>query len=171
MAFSYPQDTEEFQKERKSYQTLFSNFDMNQWAPNGSDNTDHGMDYGFEYIEDMKYKGYRILSQIKSTESLHKQNNLCIFDLKVATAAYAINCSQPFVLFLVDLVTDITYYICLQDFFINNPDKIQAVENNGSTVRIKIPDDKILTRTNEELKEIAKRQFSFSETNGLMLVR
>ena len=48
MAFSYPQDTEEFQKERRSYQTLFYKFDMTEWAPNGSDNTDHGMDYGFE---------------------------------------------------------------------------------------------------------------------------
>lgn len=50
MAFFYPQDTEEFKKERKSYQLLFYRLNAEVWAPNGSDNTDHGMDYGFEYI-------------------------------------------------------------------------------------------------------------------------
>jgi len=171
MAFSYPQDTEEFQKERRSYQTLFYKFDMAEWAPNGSDNTDHGMDYGFEYIENKEYRGYRVLSQIKSTEHLKKQDNLCIFDLPVTTAAYAISCAQPFLLFLVDLASDNTYYVCLQEYFINNPDKLTAVDKNETTVRIKIPDDKVVSRTNGELKEIAKRKYSFSEEKGLVLVQ
>ena len=80
MPFSYPQDTENFQKERKSYQSLFYKLNAEVWAPNGSDNTDHGMDYGFEYIEERQYKGYRIYSQIKSTEHLQIQGDHIVFD-------------------------------------------------------------------------------------------
>ena len=129
MAFSYPQDTEEFKKERKSYQLLFYRLNADVWAPNGSDNTDHGMDYGFEYIENGNYKGYRILSQIKSTEHIIKSKKSVSFDLKVITAAYAISSAQPFVLFVVDLIADVIYYICLQDFFIDNPASLKAVGN------------------------------------------
>ncbi len=166
MAFSYPQDTEEFKKERKSYQLLFYRLNAEVWAPNGSDHTDHGMDYGFEYIEDGRYKGFRIYSQIKSTEHINKSEKCVSFDLKVKTAAYAISSAQPFVLFIVDLVRDVAYYICLQDFFIDNPTSLESVSNNKSTVRIKIPLTQTVTRDTTGLQEIAKAQYSF--INGLI---
>lgn len=105
MAFVYPQDTDEFKKERRSYQLLFYKLNADVWAPNGSDNTDYGMDYGFEYIEDQEYKGYRILSQIKSTEHINKNETCVRFDLSIKTAAYAASPSQPFILFVVDFRT------------------------------------------------------------------
>lgn len=55
MAFKYPLDTEELQKERMPYQSLLYKFDMREWVPNGSDHTDHGMDYEFEYMEGNEY--------------------------------------------------------------------------------------------------------------------
>ena len=166
MAFSYPQDTEEFKKERKSYQLLFYRLNAEVWAPNGSDNTDHGMDYGFEYIEDGQYKAYRIYSQIKSTEHINKSEEYVSFDLKVKTAAYAISSAQPFVLFIVDLIDDAAYYTCLQDFFINNPSSLEAVNINKSTVRIKVPLNQMVTRDTIGLQEVAKSQYSF--TNGTL---
>ncbi len=163
MPFSYPQDTENFQKERRSYQLLFYRLNANVWAPNGSDNTDHGMDYGFEFIEDSLFKGYRILSQIKSTEHIKKNEKYIAFDLKVITAVYAISSSQPFVLFVVDLIADVAYFICLQDFFIENQDSFEAMQKNKSTVRIKIPIDQVVTRETTKLQDIAKSQYSFSD--------
>jgi hypothetical protein len=133
------------------------------WAPNGSDHTDHGMDYGFEYIEDGQYKGFRIYSQIKSTEHINKSEKYVSFDLNVKTAAYAISSAQPFVLFIVDLVEDVAYYICLQDFFINNPASLKAVSNNKSTVRIKVPLTLTVTRETIGLQEVAKSQYSFTK--------
>ncbi len=162
MAFSYPQDTEEFKKERESYQLLFYRLNAKVWAPNGSDNTDHGMDYGFEYIEDGQYKGYRIYSQIKSTEHINKSEEYISYDLKVKTAAYAISSAQPFVLFIVDLIDDVAYYTCLQDFFINNPSSLEAVGKNKSTVRIKVPLFQTVTRNTTGLQEVAKSQYSFT---------
>ena len=161
MAFSYPQDTEEFKKERKSYQLLFYRLNAEVWAPNGSDNTDHGMDYGFEYIEHGKYKGFLIYSQIKSTEHINKSDQYVSFDLKVITATYAISSAQPFVLFVVDLIDDTAYYICLQDYFISNPSSLMALKNNKSTVRIKIPLTQVVTRETIGLQEIAKSQYSY----------
>lgn len=166
MPFSYPQDTENFQKERKSYQLLFYKLNVEVWAPNGSDNTDHGMDYGFEYIEDNQYKGYRIYSQIKSTEHLNVSQDIISYDLKVKTAAYAISSAQPFVLFVVDELNDEAYFVCLQDFFIDNPKSLADVENNSWTVRIKIPIDQVVTRETTKLQDIAKSQYSFS--NGVI---
>lgn len=163
MAFSYPQDTEEFQKERRSYQLLFYKLNVEVWAPNGSDNTDHGMDYGFEFIEDGQFKGYRIYSQIKSTEHINKTEKYVSFDLKVITATYAISSAQPFVLFVVDLIDNVAYYICLQDFFINNPNSFDSVHINKSTIRIKIPLEQVVSREATGLQEIAKTQYCFTE--------
>ncbi len=166
MAFSYPQDTIEFQKERKSYQELFYKLDATVWAPNGSDNTDHGMDYGFEFIEDGLFRGYRIYSQIKSTEHVIRQDDCIAFDLKVATASYAISSAQPFVLFVVDLVENDAYYIGLQDFFIENPESMDSLQNNKSTIRIKIPTENKVSREDIGLQQIAKAQYSFA--NGTL---
>ena len=161
MAYSYPQDTEEFKKERKSYQQLFYKLNVEVWAPNGSDNTDHGMDYGFEYIEDGQYKSYRIFSQIKSTQKINIANSVVRFDLPVKTATYAISSSAPFVLFVVDLNTETPYYICLQDYFINNSDSLKSIQNNKSTIRIKIPIKQTVTRDDVGLQNIAKSQYTF----------
>lgn len=171
MAFSYPQDTEQLRKERQSYQDIFAKLNMDVWAPNGSDKTDHGMDFGLEYIEDGEYRGYRVLSQIKSTEHLVVKEDQCLFDFPVKTAAYAISCSQPFLLIVVDLVTGNAYFICLQDFFIENPDLIVKVKNNKTAVRIKLPMGRTISRTDEDMKEIAKRQYTYSPENGLRRVR
>ena len=160
MPFSYPQDTDDFRKERKSYQILFYKLNTDVWSHNGPDSTDHGMDYGFEYIEDSQYKGFRILSQIKSTSHLMTQKDAVVFDLPVKTAAYAVSCAQPFVLFLVDLEDGTVYYQCLQDFFIENSDSFLALGKNKSTVRVKLPKSQIVTREIECLKDVAKSRYA-----------
>lgn len=162
MAFTYPQDTEEFQKERRSYQILFYMLNADVWAPNGSDKTDHGMDYGFEYIEDYKYRGYRILSQIKSTEHIDKSATHVRFDLSVKTASYAVASSQPFVLFVIDLKSESAYYACLQDYFMENAEAFTSLQKNKSTVRIKMPLNQVVTRMPSQLELIAKRQYCFA---------
>lgn len=162
MPFSYPQDTEEFQKERESYQSLFYKLNARDWAPLGSDKTDHGMDYGFEYIEDMEYRGYRIYSQIKSTRGISIKDGMVLFDLKVKTACYAVSCAQPFLLFVVDLERDVAYFQCLQDYFLENEQSFHALDVNKSTIRIKIPTSQYVTRDAAMLKHIAKRQYSLA---------
>lgn len=55
--------------------------------------------YEFEYIEDGEYRGYRMLTQVKSSEIdnviKYYDNHLSFSKLPVRTAAYAITCSNP----------------------------------------------------------------------------
>lgn len=171
MDLKYPLDTKEFKKERKSFQILFYKLNSDVWLSNGSDTFDHGVDYSFEYIEDGKYKGYRILSQIKSTEHIIDQVEHVAFDLNVKTATYSIGSSQPFILFLIDLNAETAYYICLQDVFISRKELYEKLKKNNSTIRIKIPKGNIVHREVIELQEIAKRQYTYSDVNGLTQVR
>ena len=159
MPFLYPKDTEELQKERESFRSLFNKLDVTVWAANGPDRTDHGMDYGFEFIENGEYKGYRIYSQVKATRHINKKEDAVIFDLKVQTASYAISSAQPFVLFVADLEDDIVYYQCLQDYFIDSDEALEALGKNKSTIRIKIPSTNTVTRKSVGLQAVAKCQY------------
>jgi len=163
MPFTYALDSPEAQKERISYQILFSSLNVEHWMWTGKDTFDHGVDYGFEYIEDGMYKGYRIISQVKSSTKLEVKDGLIPFDFPVNTAAAAINSAQPFVFFLVDLNTKVTYYLALQDYFIANKEKIDSVRDNKSTVRLFIPVNNVVCEEDAELREIAKSQYSFNE--------
>lgn len=89
----------------------------------------------------------------------------------MTTAVYAIHCSQPFVLFLVDLKDDDTYYVCLQEYFIKHPEMIDKVKKNKSMIRIKIPTNNVVSRDNTDLKRIAKEQFTFDEERGIRKIR
>lgn len=163
MPFTFGIDTPESKKERKSFQILFSKLDTEHWVCNSKDTFDHGVDYGFEFIENSEFKGYRIISQIKSSSKLIVKNGHIPFDFPVKTAAYAIGSAQPFVFFLVDLKTEIVYYILLQDYFIANENKMQDAKNNAYTVRVFVPTDNIVSYDDADLTEIAKSQYSFGE--------
>ncbi|MBQ8962004.1 MAG: DUF4365 domain-containing protein [Ruminococcus sp.] len=169
MARVFGQDTEENRKERKSYQVLFGLMNTDIWSFLGRDNHDHGVDYSFEYIENGEFRGYRILAQIKGSKVTKISNNEVVFDLPVKTANYAVGSSQPFILFFVNLLTECAYYLPLQDYFIANPDKMDALEKNTSTIRVFIP----LNNTIEdpELVAVAKSQYSFDEEHGLRKTR
>ena len=169
MARVFPKDTEEKLKERESFQIFFSLLDMKKWEYLGSDHNDHGVDYSFEYIEDGEYKGFRMLTQLKSSAKAKIQNDEIIFDFPAKTANYAISCPQPFVFFFVDLTSRQVYYLPLQDYFIANPDKMEALEKNKSSIRVFIPLNNRLD--DAELKEVAKSQYTFDEEHGLRKTR
>ena len=169
MARVYPKDTEEKLKERESFQIFFSLLDMKSWEYLGSDHNDHGVDYSFEYIEDGEYKGFRILSQLKSSTKIELRDNDIVFDFPVKTANYAIGCPQPFIFFLVDLTNRQAYYLPMQDYFIANKDKMEALEKNKKSIRVFVSlDNKI---EDEELKQVAKSQYTFDEEQGLRKTR
>ena len=163
MPLTYAIDSEEAKKERKSFQILFSKLDAEHWVWNSKDTFDHGVDYGFEYIENNEYKGYRIISQIKSSSKLVIKNGSIPFDFPVKTASYAIGSAQPYIFFLVDLNSETVYYLPLQDYFIANENKLLDTMTNTSTVRVFVPIDNIVSYEDADLIEVAKSQYSFNE--------
>ena len=90
----YPFDTEENKKERKAFRVLFSQMDSDVWSFVGKDIHDHGVDLVFEYIENLQYKGYRALCQVKGRSSYIVKSNSIVFDFPVKTANYAIRCKR-----------------------------------------------------------------------------
>lgn len=177
MALQYPKDNENKIKERKSFQILFSKFNTNFWEFNGRDLNDHGMDYEFEFIEDGEYRGYRILSQVKSSESdeiiKYYEDKLSYSKLPVKTATYAISCTSPFVLFVIDLRTKIAYYLPLQDYFIQNQDAFNKLSINKSTITVYIPLSNIIDPnvSDAALRQIAKSSYCFTFPDTLQKIR
>jgi len=159
MSRTYPKDTPEKSKERESFSIFFPMLDSDCWEQEGQDSNDHGVDHTFEYIEDGEYKGYRILAQVKGRTEPEIKDDYIVFDFPVKTANYAIGCSQPFVFIFVDLTNETAYYLPLQDYFIANPEKMEALEQNKSTVRVFVPLGN--TIESEELKNVAEAQYCF----------
>lgn len=177
MALQYPKDNDNKVKERKSFQILLPKFDANFWEFNGRDLNDHGMDYEFEFIENGEYRGYRILSQIKSSESdeviKYYEDKLSFSKLPVKTATYAISCVSPFVLFVIDLRTNNAYYLPLQDYFIQNQDALNKLSVNKNTLTVYIPLSNIIDTnvSDEALRQIAKSSYCFTPPNTLQKIR
>ena len=165
----YPKDTYEKQNERKSFQLFFPLLDAYCWEYIGSDHNDHGVDYTFEYIENKEYRGYRILAQLKGRTNPDVRNGKIVFDFPVKTANYAVGCAQPFLFFFINLSTREAYYLLLQDYFIANKDKMNALEKNKKTIRVFVPlNNKV---DDDELHKAAKSQYTFNDECGLRRMR
>lgn len=135
----YPEYTPERIKESKSYQVLLPKFNARRWAFGCSEWQDHGVDYSFEYVQDGFFHGFRLLGQVKGSSHLKFGNaDSFSYALPVKTANYAVECSQPFVLFVVDLISATAYYLPLQDYFIANRDKYEKLKVNTSTISVRI---------------------------------
>lgn len=165
----YPQDSEQKKKERRSFNLMIPLFDPDCWDFIGSDKNDHGVDYTYELIEEGKFKGYRVLIQVKSRTDPEIRDDKIIFDFPVKTANYAVGSAQPFFFILINLSTRNGYYICLQDYFIENKDAIKKLDRNTSSIRVFVP---LANHVDDDnFRKIAHRQYSYSETDGLRKVR
>lgn len=54
----YPEYTPERIKESKSYQVLLPKFNARRWAFGSSEWQDHGVDYSFEYVQDVFFMAF-----------------------------------------------------------------------------------------------------------------
>lgn len=72
------------------------------------------------------------------------------------TVNYALGSSNAFVLFLVDVTNEEVYFLPLQDYFIANPDKFKAAENNATTVTLHLEPNDNIKKNGNFLVKIAK---------------
>lgn len=160
----FPKDSPGRRAETRSFQILLPKFNADRWDFLGQDHHDHGVDYTFEHIDNGEYKGHRILAQIKGSSSLkYKNNEYVAFSIPVKTANYAVRCKTPFVLFLVNLQSQIAYYLPLQDYFIANRERYEKLSANRSTITVHVPVDNIVGEEDSDLISIAKSGYFFDE--------
>lgn len=170
MPMQYPKDTPEKKKERRSVQIFRSALNTDCWEEIGFDHYDHGIDYTYEFIEDGSvYKGNRILCQIKGTSKTERKNGFIKFDFPVKTASYACTCTQPFFFILVDLSSQEIFYLLMQLYFIDNPERYKKLSINGSNVRVKVSVSSRLDDDN--FRKYSKYRFTFDEQTGVTRVK
>lgn len=91
------------------------------------------------------------------------------YALPVKTANYAVECSQPFVLFVVDLISATAYYLPLQDYFIANRDKYEKLKVNTSTISVRIPTRNTVSYADDDLVAVAKSCYCFDSNRDMII--
>ena len=130
------------------------------WEWHEQTGTDHGTDMILELVEDGLYSNRKVEVQIKGTQNLELINdNLIVYDFDVKTVNYALGTANAFVLFLVDIVEEVVYYLAIQEYFMRNPQKMNAAKSNNSSVRIQIPVTNTINENTVELCELARRTY------------
>ena len=143
-----------------------------KWEWHEQTGTDHGTDIGIELVENEEFVNKKIEGQIKGTKCLKKLLNGDItFNMEIKTVKYALNSIHTFVLFLADVSNETVYYLPLQDYFIDNPDKLDIIEKNNKTVTVHIGCKNILNDKADELCMLAKNIYSGYSGGKLARIR
>lgn len=157
----YPQDCEPRKIGSKARQIVISSFNMEHWEFHEKTGNDYGIDIELELSEDNEWKNNRIEGQIKGTTSLKVSSNkqYISFSLNCYTIKYALNSPYSFVLFLVDVLNSVVYYLPIQEYFIVNNDLTDKLDSQ-STINVHVPTTNIVNNQNDfDLQQIAKSRY------------
>ena len=142
--------------------------DSNKWEWHEQTGTDHGTDIVLELSDGECFSGKKIEGQLKGrTQIEFLKSGKIKFDLEVKTTNYALNNSNPFVLFLIDVTEEKVYYLAIQDYFIENPERFGAAKNNAYSVTLHIDPENTLDGKPDELISIANRVYAGGPSVGL----
>ena len=157
MAGILPKDCSAREVATRARSLVVYKLNAKKWEWHEQTGIDHGTDMIIELAENDTFSNKKIEIQIKGRKSISfLKTGEISFNLDVKNINYALGSSNAFVVFLVDVIAEIVYYIPIQDYFIANKDKFLAAENNKSTVNIHIDPDNVLSDEDNELCEIAK---------------
>lgn len=133
-------------------------FPKEHWEYHEMTGADCGIDCLVELIEDEEYHNKKIEGQIKGTRSPNTISNgeFFSFPMELKTIRYGLGSSSAFVLFYVDNINEIVYYLPIQDYFISNPKLFDKLDTKQKTMNVHIPADNIISEDDYELQQIAK---------------
>lgn len=131
---------------------------------------DVGCDCEIELSENNKWTGKTIRIQIKGTTVFEKwllKSGIAIsFPLEIKTINYALNCSNPFLLVVVDVKRENAYYIELHDYISDNESLRKKLESEQQKLNLHIPLENLFYDGNHNLKQLT----SFTYVNGKRVV-
>ena len=164
-----PKDCTARQIGSKARQLVHYRFNAERWEFHEITGTDHGTDCLLELIENNEFSNREIKGQIKGSRNFKYINNRTFisFNLDVKTINYGLNCSVPFLLFLVNVDSEIVYYLPLQEHFIANPSLFERLSKNNSTLAIHIPCDNIVNDNDAELQQLTHYSYVGGATKQL----
>ena len=134
-----PKDSEMRRTGSKGRQILHYRIDSDHWEYKEETGNDFGRDCVLELSENDEWNNHKLEGQIKGTKSLMLINNgeAISFPMPVKTIEYALGSQTAFLLFVADTVNQTVYYQCVQDYFINNIDCFDRLDQG--TINIHIP--------------------------------
>lgn len=156
-----PQDCDARKIESRAEAILHYRLCADRWVYHGITGTDHGTDCEIELVENNEYHNFCIKCQIKGTgtpTTINNGNHIS-FPLETKTINYGLCSRIAFVLFVVDTSLRIAYYLCLQDFFIENPIFFNKTNTDQKTINLHIPVTNVVNEDDDELREIAKEVY------------
>jgi len=132
--------------------------DCNHWEFRQETGNDVGRDCTVELSENNKWLNHKIEGQIKGTKTVTHltKKRVLSFPMATKTINYALSSSTPFVLFYVDIVNEIVYFLPIQDYFISHKELFKKLEGNQETLTLHIPISNILAQCDAALVAIAK---------------
>ncbi|MBQ8318733.1 MAG: DUF4365 domain-containing protein [Lachnospiraceae bacterium] len=133
------------------------NLDAKKWEWHEQAGTDHRTDIIIELVEDGMYKNKKIEGQIKGRTILnYLKDGRISFGLDVKTVMYALGGYNPFVLFLVDVQNERVYYLPIQEYFLDNPQKFDDLINNKESISVHINPYSVMKVGDDRLCQLAK---------------
>ena len=99
-----------------------------------------------------------------------KSENCFSFSLDVKTITYGLSSANAFVLFYMDVETEMVYYLPIQDYFIANPALFDQLEQNERKMSVHIPCDNLVFDNDFELQQIAKSTYIGGPSRNLRKV-
>ena len=147
---------------------LHYSLNYEHWEFRQETGEDRGRDCVLEYIDESIWCNYIIQGQVKGTKTpqsyLLKDGMHFSYPLEKKYINYALRSSNASVLFLCDLINELVYFLPIQDYFINNPEKYENLSNpKTESMNVHIPVSNIVTKYEDfELCQLAKATYFFN---------
>lgn len=154
----YPKDNIQRKIGTRARAILFYKINSEHWDFKEESGNDVGRDCIIEFSDNDEWKNDKIECQIKGTEHIDRycRREYISFPIDVKTINYAKNSNISFVIFLIDVVDEIVYYLCVQDYLKMN--SIDDKLNGGQkTINIIFPITSTLFADDIKLIELAKK--------------
>lgn len=164
MSVRLPKDTESRVTGAKARAAVHKLFDAECWEYHEATGQDVGIDCYFDLVENGEITPYGIDCQVKgrTKPALVEDGASISIRLKTGTVGYAIKRPRPFVLLLVQIEPEITYYLELHEYFSVRKDLIKKLEEQ-TTITVRIPIGNVIRDNGRELVHLAKKQFRYSK--------
>lgn len=133
-------------------------FSSQNWEYCGPSGYNNRSGCTMELVENGEFLNNKIEGYIKGTYSpkLMKDGKKYALEIDIKNINYGLGSSCAFVIFYVDVINKIVYYLPLQDYFISKPELFDRLEKNKSTMTVHIPCDNIVCEDDYDLQQIAK---------------
>lgn len=129
--------------------------DSDHWEYKEETGNDFGRDCIIELSENNEWNNHKVVGQIKVTSHIKiVTGDEVTIAIPVKTIEYALGSPVAFILFVVDVNTSNVYFQCIQQFFIENKEYYDKLDQ--ITINIHIPINQNLENNDELLRSWAR---------------